>query len=111
MAAENSINYALRIIGKVMDSENGVAELKMRAEERYADRIQADLEKTVWYSGCSSWYIKFNEEKGRLWNSMSYPYSQAHFWYRSFFPVWDDWNFQVSLPLVAVTFLTTHMAY
>lgn len=39
-----------------------------------------------------SWYI--NEKK---WNSMAYPWSQAHFWWRSLYPTLSDWNLKVSI--------------
>jgi cation diffusion facilitator CzcD-associated flavoprotein CzcO len=96
MAAENSINYALRIIKPVLDGKATVTEVKLEAEKKYSDKIQNDLRKTVWFSGCQSWYIKSDAKKpGQKWNAMSYPYSQAHFWYRSLFPVWSDWKIYV----------------
>lgn len=98
MAAENSINYALRVIKPVLRSKSGVAELKMSAENEYVSEIQDELAKTVWNSGCASWYIEFNKRQGRIWNAMSYPYSQSQFWYRSVFPTWNDWSFQVIDP-------------
>lgn len=96
MAAENSINYALRILKPVLNSPEGVVELCEDAEKRYVDRIQDDLAKTVWNSGCQSWYIQTSAKANRTWNAMSYPYSQAYFWYRSLFPVWGDWKIAVS---------------
>ncbi|KAH7129271.1 hypothetical protein EDB81DRAFT_661866 [Dactylonectria macrodidyma] len=97
MAAENSINYAMRVLRPVLKDEASVAELKPDAEHRYVTQIQDDLSKTVWNSGCQSWYIE-GKAGGRTWNAMSYPYSQAHFWYRSLFPTWSDWEYSVSHP-------------
>ncbi|KAM0490038.1 hypothetical protein ACHAP8_011959 [Fusarium lateritium] len=57
MAIENSVNYALRILKPVLGSPNGVVELDMDAEKRYVNRIQHDLSKTVWNSGCQSWVV------------------------------------------------------
>ncbi|KAF5613349.1 ACB 4-hydroxyacetophenone monooxygenase [Fusarium sp. NRRL 25303] len=54
MAIENSVNFALRILKPVLSSPNGVVELDRDAEERYVNRIQDDLSKTVWNSGCQS---------------------------------------------------------
>lgn len=94
MAAENSVNYALRIIQPVLSKKAGVVELTRQAEQTYVDRIQADLSKTVWNSGCQSWYVRPTEKGGKSWNAMSYPYSQAHYWYRSVFATWSDWTIQ-----------------
>lgn len=80
---------ALRVIKPVLDGKADFVELKRDAEQRYVDRIQEDLSQTVWNSGCQSWYIE-SGPKVKTWNAMSYPYSQAHFWYRSLFPVWSD---------------------
>jgi hypothetical protein len=37
------------------------------------------------------WYVN-----GKEWNAMAYPWAQSHFWYRSLFPVWKDWDIKVS---------------
>ncbi|KAF5635754.1 ACB 4-hydroxyacetophenone monooxygenase [Fusarium sp. NRRL 52700] len=92
MAIENTVNFALRILKPVLGSPNGVIELDRDAEERYVNRIQDDLSKTVWNSGCQSWYIQPHSENSRVWNAMVYPYSQGYLWYRSLFPVWRDWK-------------------
>lgn len=96
MAVENSVNFALRIIRPVITDPMGVVELKPKAEKVYVDRIQHDLSNTVWNSGCQSWYIQGSRRKGQAWNGMTYPYSQAYFWYRSLFPIWSDWVISVS---------------
>ncbi|KAH7263840.1 hypothetical protein BKA59DRAFT_520955 [Fusarium tricinctum] len=92
MAIENSVNFALRILKPVLGSPDGVVELKKEAEKRYVDCIQDDLSKTVWSSGCQSWYIQSNSQNSREWNAMVYPYSQGYLWYRSLFPSWRDWK-------------------
>ncbi|KAH7010550.1 monooxygenase [Ilyonectria destructans] len=92
MAAENSVNYALRMIKPLLDGKADILNVKQEAEQKYSDRLQADLLNTVWFSGCRSWYLK-DTEGGKRWNAMSYPYSQAYFWYSSLFPVWSDWEF------------------
>ncbi|KAF9776401.1 hypothetical protein IL306_005421 [Fusarium sp. DS 682] len=95
MAIENTVNFALRILKPVLGSPEGVVELDMDAEKRYANRIQDDLSKTVWSSGCQSWYIQSNSHNSQTWNAMLYPYSQGYLWYRSLFPVWRDWKITV----------------
>ncbi len=106
MAAENSVNYALRVIKPVLDGRASIADIRREAEQEYSDWVQDELRNTVWNSGCQSWYVraKDGEVKGhgklggqaKTWNAMSYPRSQAHYWYRSLFPVWSDWEFRVS---------------
>lgn len=97
MAAENSINYALRVIKPVLDGRASIASLKDEAERDYSDRMQTALGNTVWNSGCQSWYVTAADgNSDKTWNAMSYPWSQAHYWYRSLFPVWSDWMYRVS---------------
>lgn len=102
MASENSVNYALRVIKPVLDGQASIASLKWDAEKQYSDRMQAALRNTVWNSGCQSWYVKkAGDGSETTWNAMSYPWSQAHYWYRSVFPVWEDWEYRASKSLPA----------
>ncbi|KAB8221580.1 hypothetical protein BDV33DRAFT_190345 [Aspergillus novoparasiticus] len=87
MAAENSINYALRILKPVLDGDAASVEVTAKAEHDYAYWVQDALSKRVWNAGCMSWYL--NDQK---WNSMSYPWTQGHYWWRSLFPTWSDWT-------------------
>lgn len=101
------INYALRVLEPVLRGKASSVEVKYDAERKYVYRMQEDLQKRVWSAGCQSvrlllpassidppvlttlsqWYIREDNQ----WNSMSYPWSQAHFWYRSLFPKKRDW--------------------
>ncbi len=68
--------------------------LKRSAEEAYSNRVQAALKDTVWMTGCNNWYTR--GVQGKVWNGMTYPWSQARFWYECLFPVWQDWEYTVS---------------
>lgn len=94
MAAENGINYALRVIKPVLDGYADTVEVKSEAEERYSRQLQEDLHKTVWWGGCVSWY-NVAGRSGKKWNSMTYPHSQAHYWYKCLFPTYEDWSYTV----------------
>ena len=94
LAIENSINYALRIIKPVLDREAKFAVVKRAAEERYSRDMQAALRKTVWNTGCQSWYVR-EDDDGEKWNAMTYPHYQGVFWYETLFPKYKDWVYQV----------------
>lgn len=96
IAAENSINYALRIIKPILDGQASAAEVKLEAEKAYVERVQAALGERVFASGCRSWYLA-QTEGGRTWNSAMYPWTQGYYWWRSLFPVWRDWRYSVCL--------------
>lgn len=95
MASENAVNYALRIIKPILDGRATAADVKPEAEKRYVQSLQGALHKTVWYAGCVNWYLRAAPGR-KAWNAMTYPWSQAHFWYRCLFPVWKDWEYSVS---------------
>ncbi|KAK3313629.1 hypothetical protein B0H66DRAFT_522770 [Apodospora peruviana] len=103
MIIENAVNYALRVIKPVLQGQASVAEIKRPAEEVYVDQLQKALAKTVWATGCSSWYVR--GEAGKTWNGMSYPWSQAWYWWSCLLPVWDHWQFRVSFFLVMYSIL------
>lgn len=96
MASENSVNYALRVIKPLLDGQGTTAEVSLDAEKRDVERMQDALSKTVIAQGCGSWYV-LKLANGREWNAQIYPWSQGHYWYRSLFPAWKDWQFRVSL--------------
>ncbi|KAK1461127.1 hypothetical protein CMEL01_14763 [Colletotrichum melonis] len=89
IAAENSINFALRVIKPVLDGKGMTVEVTREAEQQYVSQVQADMQKTVWSTGCTSWYLKDTTD-GKKWNGSTYPYSQAYFWYRCLFPDFGD---------------------
>ncbi|BDD63132.1 hypothetical protein MAP00_008070 [Monascus purpureus] len=91
MAIENSINYAFRILKPVFQEEATAVEIKKEAEDSYVSWMQSALQNTVWNTGCQSWYVSTNKQ----WNAIAYPRSQLHYWYRSLFPVWTDWNIEM----------------
>ncbi|PWY68600.1 putative monooxygenase [Aspergillus heteromorphus CBS 117.55] len=92
IAAENSVNYALRILKPVLEGKASAVEVKQDAERDYIYWVQDALSKRVWNAGCVSWYLN-----DRRWNSIAYPWTQGHYWWRSLFPTWSDWNIKVSL--------------
>ncbi|PNY26054.1 Uncharacterized protein TCAP_04011 [Tolypocladium capitatum] len=92
MAIENAINYALRVIKPVIDGDATAVEVKREAETQYSQQIHEDLHKTVWWAGCGSWY-NTTGRSGKTWNAMTYPYSQAYYWYKCLFPAYGDWNY------------------
>ena len=96
MGCENSINYALRIIKPILEGQASMLEVRRKAEEEYSEWMQGELRKTVWHSGCNNWYVRKPGQDNSGWNGSTYPWSQAHFWYRSLFPNFDDWEYSVS---------------
>ncbi|KAK2812641.1 hypothetical protein FQN50_001287 [Emmonsiellopsis sp. PD_5] len=54
MAAENTVNYALRVLKPLLDGEAEAMEVKKSAERDYVYWMQDALRKRVWNAGCIS---------------------------------------------------------
>ncbi|CAI7628562.1 unnamed protein product [Penicillium manginii] len=54
MAAENSVNYALRVLKPILDGKVASMNLKQEAEDSYVYRVQEALHHMVWNAGCAS---------------------------------------------------------
>jgi len=66
---ESQMNYIIQYIQYIERLEgNGYIDLKTEVQDGYNVRIQRQLERTVWASGCSSWYMN---AKGK--NTTLYP--------------------------------------
>ncbi|KAM5372391.1 hypothetical protein ACJA88_009140 [Fusarium oxysporum] len=95
IALENGINYSLRVIKPILDGKASIVDVKSDAEGKWTDSMQAGIKSTVFYSGCTNWFVE-TRKNGTRWNATVYPYSQASFWRRSLFPVWKDFDFSGS---------------
>ncbi|KAF4874091.1 ABC transporter atnG [Colletotrichum siamense] len=101
IAAENSINFSLRIIKPLLDGKGTIVEVKRDAEEEYVEQMQRDMQDRVWYTGCNSWYLRGSKE-GKKWNGSTYPYSQVYFLYRCLFPKFGDLQISIIAVLLAL---------
>ncbi|KAK4217494.1 hypothetical protein QBC37DRAFT_307963 [Rhypophila decipiens] len=99
MAAENSVNFALRVLRPILTNVHkkgsSIVEIRQEAEEQDVALLQAALKKTIFFSGCKAWYLH-DKGNGEQYNGTTYPFSQAWFWWRCLFPTWADWEFSVS---------------
>ncbi|KAF3914462.1 hypothetical protein AA313_de0203153 [Arthrobotrys entomopaga] len=87
LATENIVRYALHIATPVLKGDASEVEVTKEAEVKYSSWMQETMKKTVFNNQAfRSWYVR---EDG--WNSSTYPRSQVHFMYRSYFPNYKDW--------------------
>lgn len=71
---ETQIEHAVKAIGYFLKRKLGAMEPRAEKEEAFIQSIDADSKKTVWLSGCKSWYL---DQKGR--NSSLWPKSVGAF--------------------------------
>ncbi|KAK4176851.1 hypothetical protein QBC36DRAFT_378174 [Triangularia setosa] len=92
MAIENAVNFALRVIRPCLEGKASVVDVTEQAEKKFVERVQKALGETVFMSEtCDSWYTARDGETGRVWNGMTYPWSQARYWWDCLFPKRGDW--------------------
>ena len=71
---ESQAHYIVEAIKTMKERRIKALEVKPQAQQRFVDGVQADLQKTVWNSGCKSWYL---DDKGRnttLWPGFTFAY-------------------------------------
>jgi hypothetical protein len=85
-ASEVQVDYiAKTLFQPIINGRAATVEVKKEAEEGFVESIDVELNGTVFSAGCSNWYMN---KKGR--NSASWPGYAATYWYRTFFPRWND---------------------
>lgn len=52
MAAENTIEYAIKVMGPVVSGRAETVEISEKAERKWVETIQEELKHTVWNTGC-----------------------------------------------------------
>ncbi len=75
---ESQIAYAIGALRAMRERQLASVELRHDALRRYNDALQKRLPKTVWGSGCASWYISSSGKNTTVW-----PGSTIEFWART----------------------------
>jgi len=91
LVAENVLQQILKVMKPVINRQFSTVEVTAAAEMEYSKSLQAESRRRVWYSGCTSWYIRKDG-----WNGTLYPWSQIHCWWFNLFPRWSNWCFTAS---------------
>lgn len=71
---ESQAHYIVEAIKTMKERHIKVLDVKPQAQARFIDAVQSDLKRTVWNSGCKSWYL---DDKGRnttLWPGFTFAY-------------------------------------
>jgi len=85
---EVQVEYVIKALFKpLLKGSFSVLDVKEAAEHRDATEVQTKLKSMVWNSGCSNWNL---DASGR--NTTNYHDETWKFWYRLWWPVWDDFD-------------------
>ncbi|KIJ37770.1 hypothetical protein M422DRAFT_211111 [Sphaerobolus stellatus SS14] len=87
LVIENVLNLIIGMMKPLICGEAKEIEVRQDVETKWSATIQEASRRRVWYSGCTSWYIR---EDG--WNGTVYPWSQLYCWWFNLFPRWSDWS-------------------
>ncbi|MCO5248063.1 MAG: NAD(P)/FAD-dependent oxidoreductase [Chitinophagales bacterium] len=71
---ESQINYIIKAIHYMDRKSVQTIDVKPAVQEKYNKEIQARLDKTIWSSGCQSWYLNKNGKNTTLWPGFTFEY-------------------------------------
>ena len=83
---ESQFHYVLRCLD-TLDQHQAIAmNLKMAPQRAYVDKVNANLQRSVWASGCNSWYLTDDGRNVVNWFGFTFTYrwltrrvNQAHY--------------------------------
>ncbi len=71
---ESQLAYILDCL-RVMDRRGlGAVDVRLDAQDAYNDELQRRMRRTVWASGCASWYLAANGRNTTLWPGFTWEY-------------------------------------
>jgi cation diffusion facilitator CzcD-associated flavoprotein CzcO len=71
---EAQIRYVLDCIQMLRERELGWVDVKPEVQASYNDELRARLERTVWSTGCDSWYRTRSGKNTTLWPSFTFDF-------------------------------------
>jgi cation diffusion facilitator CzcD-associated flavoprotein CzcO len=74
---EAQVRYALTCLDWLRDGA-GTVEVKAEVQDAYNKDLNEKMKRTVWASGCKSWYLNANGTNSTLW-----PYFTVTYWWRT----------------------------
>lgn len=75
---ESQVRYIVAALDHLVASGNQAMAVRPEVQEATYERVQERLSKTVWASGCSSWYLKADGRNDTLW-----PATTVEYWWRT----------------------------
>lgn len=69
---ESQLTYVMDAIRQMDEREIATVEVRRDAVEAYNDELQAMMPRTVWATGCASWYLDANGNNTTLWPDFTF---------------------------------------
>ncbi|MDI9245309.1 NAD(P)/FAD-dependent oxidoreductase [Marinobacter sp. CHS3-4] len=74
---ESQVRYVLSCIRQLGQAPDLAMDIKEERLKRYSSQIQRRLAKSVWESGCSSWYLDSNGKNTINWPGFTFTYRRS----------------------------------
>jgi cation diffusion facilitator CzcD-associated flavoprotein CzcO len=71
---ESHIDYIARCLRALQKHGARTMDVKVDAQRSFNDRLQRALAKTVWSTGCRSWYLSKNGKNTALWPGFTFSF-------------------------------------
>ena len=75
---ESQVRYIVSALDHLVRSGKQAMAVRREVQDTTYERVQDRLSKTVWASGCSSWYLKADGRNDTLW-----PATTVEYWWRT----------------------------
>lgn len=85
---ESQIHYVLELMKKAREKRATYVDVKPDAQRLFNERIQKRIAKSVWASGCMSWYLDARGKNSTVWPGFTF-----EFWARTRSVREDDYEF------------------
>jgi hypothetical protein len=73
---ESQLNYLMDALRVVDKNRLATFEVRQNAQDAYNARVQRRMKRTVWASGCTSWYLDAHGRNTTLWPGFTFTFRQ-----------------------------------
>lgn len=84
---ESQVRYTIGLLKALLERPQSALDVKANVQQGFNERLQRDLEGTVWSSGCKSWYQSASGRHCVLWPGFTFSY-----WLKTYRPRLTDFN-------------------
>jgi cation diffusion facilitator CzcD-associated flavoprotein CzcO len=93
---EAQMRYIMHCLGWLFREGADAVDVKREVQRRFNNELKAKMDRTVWQSGCHSWYLNENGTNSTIW-----PGFTLNYWWQTRQP--DPHDFVMTLPETTVS--------
>lgn len=77
---ESQVRYAMQYVQHLRMRKLAYLDVRPEIQQRYNDKLQARLKKSVWQSGCQSWYLNESGKNSTAWPGFTFEFRARTLW-------------------------------